>query len=388
MTCMAALMVLPGIYLWVVDDCRPEDFQESASTRPADATRALFFLSSVYFLGTCVSSLVGFCMLCIAAVLLLPGIYLWIVDGCRPEDFQESADTWSATAIFAVLPLRCCMSISSTANYCMAGVAALMLLPGIYLWTVDGCRPEFFEEIQSSQSASFLGLLLFLATPYFLGMSALSVVLYSMAVVAALILVPGIYLWIADGCRPEDYQVTAGTWPVECLGAMVFFCCLYFLGMSVPSLVACCMLGAVAIMVLPGIYLWTVEGCRPEDFQESASNLPARFLGALMIFSLPYFLGMPVLSLGGYFVTDMAALTLLPGTYLWIVDGCRPEDFRESAGVWPVGFLAVGIFLMYLVFAGVSWYAFMGFAATGVAAVMLLPGINLWIVDGCRPEDF
>lgn len=270
----------------------------------------------------------------------------------------------------------------------MAGVAALMLLPGIYLWTVDGCRPEFFEEIQSSQSAGFLGLLLFLATPYFLGMSALSVVLYSMAGVAALLLVPGIYLWIADGCRPEDYQVTAGTWPVECLGAMVFFCCLYFLGMSVPSLVACCMLGAAAIMVLPGVYMWTVDGCRPEDFQESVSNLPARFLGALMIFSLPYFLGMPVLSLGGYFVTGMAALTFLPGTYLWIVDGCRPEDFRESASVCPVGFLAVGVFLMYLVFAGVSWYALMGFAATGVAAVMLLPGINLWIVDGCRPEDF
>lgn len=387
-TCIAALMVLPGIYLWVVDGCRPEDFPESCSAWPVDVLRAVCCLSSLYFLCACISSAVSFCMLCVAAVLVLPGIYLWMVDGCRPEDFQESVGSWSATPILAMIPLLCCMSSSSSATYCMAGIAALILLPGIQLWTVDGCRPEFFEEASSPRPASFLGPMLFLATPCFLGMSVLSVVMYTLTGVAALMLLPGIYLWIVDGCRPEDYQGFAGTWPVGGIGVLLLFCCLYFSGMSIPSAVGCCMLGAAVLVVLPGIYLWTVDGCRPEDFQESGSNLPTRALGMLPLLCFAYFQGMSLLSGLGYFVTGVAALMLLPGAYLWVIDGCRPDDFQESAGIWRVGFLVAAVSLICVSFAGISWYSLAGLTATGMAALMLLPGINLWMVEGCRPEDF
>lgn len=380
-------MVLPGIYLWVVDGCRPEDFQESVSKWPAHALRVLCCLT-LYFLCTCISCIVGFCMLCIAAVLLSPGVYLWMVDGCRPEDFKESGGSWLVRAILAVLPLICCMSVSSSATYCMAGFAALMLLPGIKLWTVDGCRPEFFKESSSSQSASFPGLMFFFAAPCFLGMFSSSVVSYILTGVAALMLLPGMYLWSVDSCRPEDYQGSAGTWPVGAIGVILLFCCAYFLGMSIPSLVGCCILGAAALVVLPGIYLWTVDGCRPEDFPESDSNLPTQALGMLPLFCFLYFQDMSLLSGAGCFTMGVAALMLLPGAYLWIVDGCRPDDFQEAASIWPLGFLVAAVILMCLVVAGVSWYFLAGLTATSMAALMLLPGINLWMVEGCRPEDF
>lgn len=206
---VAALMILPGIYLYVVDGCRPEDYEASAS-------------ESKWCVLTCVSASLGFIslssmsistMLCIimgivAVFMLMPGIYLHIIDGCRPEGYdahQRRGGVFVILLVSGFLSFHGMMCIYIAFRVLIGALAVLMLLPGVYLYAVDGCRPEGCEEkVSKTQGRMQVLVLASLGITSLLGMCVSATFRFFMGVVAALLLLPGIYLYVVDGCRPED----------------------------------------------------------------------------------------------------------------------------------------------------------------------------------------
>eukprot|EP00931_Biecheleriopsis_adriatica_P079375 TRINITY_DN5277_c0_g1_i2.p1 TRINITY_DN5277_c0_g1~~TRINITY_DN5277_c0_g1_i2.p1 ORF type:complete len:283 (+),score=55.50 TRINITY_DN5277_c0_g1_i2:74-922(+) len=159
---LAALMLLPGVYLWVVDGCRPEDFEEDDQKRSSGGL-AVVTLSMIGLVPLVygLSSFMSFRILMggLAALMLLPGVYLWVVDGCRPEDYDEADDD---RVLAGQLPMLTLSMISLVAivyglssfmsfRIFMGGLVAFMLLPGVYLWAVDGCRPDESEGFNLKQ---------------------------------------------------------------------------------------------------------------------------------------------------------------------------------------------------------------------------------------------
>lgn len=110
-----------------------------------------FGVFSHYLYGTCISNTLVAFMTVLALFMTLPGIYLYVVDGCRPEDNDEDVDMkkseeppfWlriSGTVLVYALWTSCFF------RSCMGILAVLMLMPGIYLYAVEGCRPEDCED--------------------------------------------------------------------------------------------------------------------------------------------------------------------------------------------------------------------------------------------------
>jgi hypothetical protein len=97
--------------------------------------------------------------------------------------------------------------------------------------------------------------------------------------------------------------------------------------------------GLSLVMSLPGAYLYIVKGCRPEDCDEVVmdkleNNDDKSGNGAAMFWLAMYSL---VLAYGVYssytlgrLMGAASLLMLLPGAYLFVVDGCRPEDCNDD----------------------------------------------------------
>lgn len=108
-------------------------------------------LSLLCVYGLCTSKAFLIIMIAIAAIVSLPGIYLYHVDGCRPEGYNDEG-SWTKQTSFWLALLSLIsgwtygLYASSIFRILMGTLAALMFLPGIYLYAVDGCRPEDDED--------------------------------------------------------------------------------------------------------------------------------------------------------------------------------------------------------------------------------------------------
>lgn len=150
----------------------------------------------------------------LAILMLLPGLYLYIVDGCRPEDYnEEHVSTWkTAGAILCSFLMLClasfyCVNASTTLCIFMGIAAAMLILPGLYLYVVDGCRPEDYEggDCCSQKNLEIL-LLSLVSLGLIYGMWFFVVLRIFMGAMAAMVFLPGLYLYVIDGCRPEDCE--------------------------------------------------------------------------------------------------------------------------------------------------------------------------------------
>jgi hypothetical protein len=134
-------------------------------------------------------------------------------------------------------------------------------------------------------------------------------------------------------CGLQDYE--AGMLFCTTLGAL----CHYHYGVTFVGF-SCVVMGLCAgLMILPGAYLYFVEGCRPEDCDEvpaekrgydkdNKESSPAKFWLAMYSLAFVY-----ALWTSGTFRCVMASLALvmiLPGTYLFVFGGCRPEDTNDD----------------------------------------------------------
>jgi len=211
-----ALMLLPGLYLWMVEGCRPEDYDENCcnekAKRCAVGTISLLAVGSMLIMPTFVSFLIFACVMTV--LMLLPGIYLWSVDGCRPDDYEEERQTddknFGINIMFARLVIGCTIGtwVSKSFRIFQGIVAMLVLLPGVYLWVADGCRPEDYEDDCHQNNVgdhTMLKLASLLFGILLCAWVSTSVLIF-VIVMAALTLLPGIYLWVFDGARPEDYM--------------------------------------------------------------------------------------------------------------------------------------------------------------------------------------
>jgi len=407
MLAVGASMFLPGLYLYVVEGCRPEDFREEEKLSPK---KVAIFLSSL--VSVCLASLYGisisvafrFFMGVVATLMLLPGLYLYIADGCRPEDDEENMDESQKKGRAFVLFLLGSLGLGGFSGVClstffyvfMGAVAALMLLPGFYLYVVDGCRPEdYTEEDTMNEKSWVVAMSIGLVALYGMRISMVFCVL--MGSVAAFMVLPGLYLYMVDGCRPEDVEEEGFPSEKENELSILFFLSLglgFVYGVCVSTVFRVSVGVVAALMLFPGLYLYGVDGCRPEDYEEEGHEGHNQGNAAL-----PVFVSLGLLSFSGVYMSTycyvflgaIATLMLLPGLYLYVVDGCRPEDFEEEENVnkaWDTSFrlslacLALGCF--YGLRSFTIFLACSGF----VGVLMLLPGFYLWVVDGCRPEDY
>jgi hypothetical protein len=349
-TAVASLMLLPGIYIFVVDGCRPEDYNKEEIVNPKTNGLGLkptlllasMLLTLSFAIGISTSIVFHAFLGLLAALMFLPGIYLYAMDGCRPEGYDEDdIDTKTNGMLLvaggfvgSVLGLCTCMVFRTF----MGVVVALMLVPGVYLYVVDGCRPEGYDEDDLDTKTNGAGMLLiagsFVGSVY--GLYTCMVFRTFMGVVTTLMLVPGIYLYAVDGCRPEGYgkedvdAKTSGAGMPLIAGGLAG---------SVYGLYTCMVfrtfMGFVAaLMLLPGIYLYAVDDCRPEDYKEEASGSRTSAVGAPWAFcgfaSLAFGIYFGMISLPCACMGVVAALMLAPGVYLYVVDGCRPEGYEES----------------------------------------------------------
>jgi len=402
---VAAMMLLPGLYLYVVDGCRPEDYEEQTDdSQQKGHALAVFLLGCLAFggfSGVCLSTFVCAFMVAVAALMLLPGFYLYVVEGCRPEDYSEDETmgekSWAFAFSFGLAALYG-MRISMVFCVCMGAVAALMVLPGLYLYMVDGCRPEDVEEegfVNEKKDGLSMLLLLGLGVASVYGICVSTVFSVFMAVVVVLMLLPGLYLWL-DGCRPEDYEEVDESHK-QGNAFLPWFVCLGLLSFSWFGIYTHCyvFMGAMAaLMFLPGLYLYVVDGCRPEDFEEEANTNEARDMAFLLLLAGVALGCLYCLRSSTAFLAFLgvgSVLMLLPGLYLWVVDGCRPEDYVEEDTGDQKNVAAVAALLLGLVLASLygMWMSIVFRAMFGAAgATMFLPGLYLYVVDGCRPEDF
>jgi len=201
-----------------VEGCRPEDYEvgEDDSQKDGVYMISLLTLGLGCLYAMYISGFLRVIMGTTASLMLLPGLYLYTVDGCRPEDYdeEESKSQWSHSAsalLLAILGLGFfyCVWISMIFRFFMGVAAALMLLPGLYLYTVEGCRPEDCDEedIDSQQaSGTFVLALVALGLGSFYGMYVSRAFCVSMGVVASFMFFPGLCLYVVEGCRPEDCQ--------------------------------------------------------------------------------------------------------------------------------------------------------------------------------------
>jgi len=341
MSAIALLMVSPGTYLWVMDGSRPEDYEENVqehSIRHLAAFRFLLLgLGAMIVMPTSTSALI--IMSAVATLMLLPGIYLWVADGCRPEDYERKDQTRDGNSSGDVMLARLGLGIvfgmwySRSFRIFQGILSVLMFLPGLYLWTVEGCRPEDYDGNCRQRKAGYLSVLKasLLAGGTMLIMKAFVSISMFLGIMAAIMLLPGIYLWVVDGCRPEDYEEDRRTEDEDdCSDIMLARLVLGgMIGMWLSKSFRILQGIMAMVMLVPGVYLWVADGCRPEDYEETSCR---NKVGELAMFKL----GSLVLGLliGAWistsiliFVMAIAALMLLPGIYLWVFDGARPEDY-------------------------------------------------------------
>jgi glucose uptake protein GlcU len=300
----AGLMILPGIYLYIVKGCRPEDCDEvPAARREQDmdqkenglvvfwlVTYSLAFVYGLWTSGTfrCVIGL-------LAVVMILPGTYLF-VRGSRPEDYEEvtlrtrgqdmgQKESGLIVSCLALYGLAFVYGLWTYGTFrCVIGLlAAVMILPGTYLF-VCGYRPEDCDEAlfgkcgtdidnKGSRMAAFWLAIYSLAFSCALWTSGTFRCL--LGSLAAVMILPGIYLFVFCGCRPEDCDDKTFEKQVNDKkesGAAVFWLAMYSLAFSYALLTSGtfrCLLGSLAaVMILPGTYLFVLGGCRPEDANE------------------------------------------------------------------------------------------------------------------------
>lgn len=344
MGAISLLMVLPGVYLWVIDGSRPEDYVEKRSEQSMGNLAAFRFL--LLGLGAVVgmqaSTSFQIIMGSVAALMLLPGIYLWLVEGCRPEDYEDKCHSRDEDSFCDIMLARMGLGImfgmwySKSFRIFQGIVSALMLLPGLYLWMVEGCRPEDYDENCCNEKAGRFAVLKMplLAVGSMLIMPTfVSILLFGGIIMTALMLLPGMYLWAVDGCRPENYEDDSQTDDKDgCIDIMFARLVLgNMIGMWVSKSFRIFQ-GIVAMLVLlPGVYLWVADGCRPEDYEENChqNKVEDRTMLKFALLGLGTLLSAWVSTSVLIFVTVMAALTLLPGIYLWVFDGARPEDYMQ-----------------------------------------------------------
>lgn len=135
----------------LLDAHRSEDNEEAMNQESASPMRLLLAfslgISSRYLFASCRFSFPSTFVVVVFALMVLPGVYLYVADGCRPEDHEEHLDKSNSGALaFWLMALGlgsiygvCVSGIFRTLVLCVAGS---MLLPGIYLYMVDGCSPE------------------------------------------------------------------------------------------------------------------------------------------------------------------------------------------------------------------------------------------------------
>jgi hypothetical protein len=343
MGAVAAMMLLPGVYLYAVDGCRPEDYNEDKVNQEkyGFGTKQVLLMASVLFSsihGVSASMVFRALSGVVAVLMVLPGIYLYVAEGCRPEGYEDEGSDrkTGVTGIFliagSVLGSLYCMCTYMVFRALMGVVAVLMVLPGIYLYVVEGCRPEGYAETKTT-SASLAGVILiascFLGSAY--GMYTYMLLRAFMGIVAVLMVLPGIYLYVAEGCRPEGYEEDKIT-NTSAAGVILIAGC--FLGSAYGMysyMLFRVFMGCVAVlMVLPGIYLYVVEGCRPEGYEEEkVTNTSAA--GVILIAGsfLGLVYGMYSYMLFRVSMGCVAALMVLPGIYLYTVEGCRPEGYED-----------------------------------------------------------
>jgi hypothetical protein len=195
-----------------------------------------------YHYGASIVSLLSMIMGAGAVCITFPGAYLYIIQGCRPEDCEEmhwargnlmhkngrgaEACVLLAFTLGALYQYHYGISVVIIFRVIMGLTAASMILPGAYLYIIQGCRPEDceqcetkgFEEV-SEESANdidkkgrgakacvILAFTLGAIFQYHRGMSVMSVFRAIMGLTAASMILPGAYLYIIQGCRPEDCE--------------------------------------------------------------------------------------------------------------------------------------------------------------------------------------
>jgi len=83
-------MVVPGLYLYVVEGCRPEDYDESAETNETKEPPYCLWIGGLFFAyGIWTYCVLDICMGILAITMVAPGLYLYVVYGCRVEDCQD-----------------------------------------------------------------------------------------------------------------------------------------------------------------------------------------------------------------------------------------------------------------------------------------------------------
>jgi len=139
----------------------PTDKPGQSATRTHEyngslATGATLFLLTLFGLiiygllhSTCFRLIMG----AVAALIVSPGLYLYVVQGCRPEDYKEEGNDSQQRGGLSVLALALLIiavfygvRVSTVFRFFMGAMAASMLLPGLYLYAVHGCRPEEFDR--------------------------------------------------------------------------------------------------------------------------------------------------------------------------------------------------------------------------------------------------
>jgi hypothetical protein len=195
--------------------------------------------------------------------------------------------------------------------------------------------------------------------------------------------------------------------------------CQYHYGTSTVSIFSVIMGASAVFMILPGTYLYVVQGCRPEDCEEvhgtCGNDMDKKGRGAeacvLLNFTLGalsyFYYGISVVNILGITMGFIAALMILPGAYLYIIQGCRPEDCEEcrpedckevhrasgnemdknGRGAEACVLLVFTIGALYNFHYGISVVSILGVTMGLIAALMILPGAYLYIIRGCRPED-
>lgn len=122
------------------------------------------------------------------------------------------------------------------------------------------------------------------------------------------------------------------------LGLTLSGLCQYHYSISLVGIICVIMSALAALMVLPGIYLYIVEGCRPEGCEEDMvkqgqvtdkiENGVAVLL--LAIYSLAFVYGLGSSFAFRCIMGGTSLAMLLPGSYLFVFQGCRPEDCKDD----------------------------------------------------------
>jgi hypothetical protein len=201
-------------------------------------------------------------------------------------------------------------------------------------------------------------------------------------------------------CGIQDYEACM----LFCasLGAL----CHYHYGVSFVS-IFCVIMGACAgLMLLPGFYLYIVKGCRPEDTddvplarreQDMHQKESGLVVFWLVTYSLAFVYGLWTSGTFRCVIGLLAVVMILPGTYLF-VRGSRPEDSDEvplarrgqdmdqkESGLAAFCLAMCGLAFVYGLWTYGTFLCVIGLLGL-LAAVMILPGTYLFVC-GYRPED-